>query len=89
MEVFLKTQTLVLPRLFTGRALKTQFLMGNELRRGEEKEGEPTKVCRATRLMPTVEAVESLWEMSACISRGIKENMQRKSQWKDKCVGTL
>lgn len=23
------------------------------------------------------------------ISRGIKQNMQRKSQWKDKCVGTL
>lgn len=39
--------------------------------------------------MPTVEAAESLWEMSACISRGIKENMQRKSRWKDKCVGTL
>lgn len=89
MEVFLKTQALVPPHLFTGPALKTQFLMGNELRRGEEKEGEPPKVCRAARLMPTVEAVESLWEMSACISRGIKENMQRKSQWKDKCVGTL
>lgn len=29
------------------------------------------------RLMPTVEAAESLWDMSACISRGIKENMQR------------
>lgn len=46
------------------------------------------KLCSA-RLMPTVEAAESLWEMSACISRGIKENMQRKSRWKDKCVGTL
>lgn len=37
MEVFLKTQTPVPPHLFTGPALKTQFLMGNELRRGEEK----------------------------------------------------
>lgn len=43
----------------------------------------------SARLMPTVEAAESLWEMSACISRGIKENMQRKSRWKDKCVDTL
>lgn len=39
--------------------------------------------------MPTVEAIESLWDMSSCISRGIKENMQRKTLWKDKCVGTL
>lgn len=43
----------------------------------------------AVGLMPTVEAMESLWDVSACISRGIKENMQRKTHWKDKCVGTL
>lgn len=30
------------------------------------------------RLMPTEEARRSLWDMSTCISRGIKENMQKK-----------
>lgn len=63
---------------------------GKWVEEGEKKKkASPRKFVRAARLMPTVEAVESLWEMSACISRGIKENMQRKSQWKDKCVGTL
>lgn len=33
--------------------------------------------------------MRSPWDMNTCISRGIKENMQRKSHWKDKCVGTL
>lgn len=41
------------------------------------------------RLMPTEEAARSLRDMSARISRGIKENMQRKSHWKDKCVGSV
>lgn len=57
-------------------------------RRSSSSRRRALKLCSA-RLMPTVEAAESLWEMSACISRGIKENMQRKSRWKDKCVGTL
>lgn len=42
------------------------------------------------RLMPTEEAMRSLWDGSARISRGIKrKNMQRKTPWKDKWVGTL
>lgn len=74
MEVFLKNIEACII-LFSGPVVKTQLLMENEL--------------YTVRLMPTVEAAESLWDMSARISRGIKENMQRKSHWKDKCVGTL
>lgn len=63
--------------------MKSQFLVENELRQTQALK------LYTVRLMPTEEAMRSLWDMSTCISRGIKETMQRKSHWKDKCVGTL
>lgn len=59
------------------------FLVENELRQKQALK------LYTGRLMPTEEALRSLWDMSTSISRGIKENMQRKSHWKDKCEGTL
>lgn len=46
------------------------------------------KLC-TLRLMPTEEAPRSLWDMSTCISRGIKANLQRKTHLEDKCAGTM
>ena len=63
--------------------VKTQFLVEYELRQMQALK------LYTVRLMPAEEAVRSLWDTSTCISRGIKENMQRKNRWKDKCVGTL
>ncbi len=68
---------------FCEPVMKSQFLVENELRKKQALK------LYTVRLMPTEEAMRSLWDMSTCISRGIKENMQRKSHWKDKCVGTL
>lgn len=79
MEVSLMIQRFVLVSFFfSGLVMKLHFW-------DEEK----ALKLYAVGLMPTVETMESLWDMSACISRGIKENMQRKTHWKDKCVGTL
>ncbi len=83
MEAFLKRQQFCICTTFSGTVMKTQFLLGNELRTKQALQ------LYTVRLMPTEEAMRSLWDMSTCISRGIKENMQRKSHWKDKCVGTL
>lgn len=68
---------------FSGPVMKTQFLLESELRQKQALK------LYTVWLMPTEEAMRSPWDMSTCISRGIKENMQRKSHWKDKCVGTL
>ena len=68
---------------FSRPVMKTQFLVENELRQKQALK------LYTVRLMPTEEAMRSLWETSTCISRGIKEDMQRKSHWKDKCVGIL
>lgn len=68
---------------FSGPVMKTQFLVENELRKKQAQK------LYTVRLMPTEEVMRSLWDMSTCISKGIKENIQRKSHWKDKCVGSL
>lgn len=59
-------------KFIVGSMGTTQFLIENELRKKQA-----LKLC-TVRLMPTVEAMESLWDMNTCISRGIKEKYAKK-----------